>query len=109
MVVDTSTWTIKKEIQGHRAGHADAGRNLRQKIRDRRLERLASGIAFIDAATDELVGIHSIDSSRRRVSTQPRLGANICSARLGGGIARREELNANRRGGGFNTKEMSTV
>ena len=60
MVVDTSTWTIKKEIQGigpdmQTLAVTYDGKYVVGVFSG--FQRLESGIAFIDAETDELVGI----------------------------------------------------
>ena len=60
MVVDTKTWTIKKEIQGigpdmQTLAVTYDGNYVVGVFSG--FQRLASGIAFIDARTDELVGI----------------------------------------------------
>jgi hypothetical protein len=60
MVVDTSTWTIKKEIQGigpdmQTLAVTYDGKYVVGVFSG--FQRLESGIVFIDAATDELVGI----------------------------------------------------
>jgi thiocyanate desulfurase len=60
MVVDTKTWTIKKEIQGigpdmQTLAVTYDGKYVVGVFSG--FQRLASGIAFIDAETDELVGI----------------------------------------------------
>jgi thiocyanate desulfurase len=60
MVVDTSTWTIKKEIQGigpdmQTLAITYDGKYVVGVFSG--FQRLSSGIAFIDAETDELVGI----------------------------------------------------
>ena len=60
MVVDTDTWTIKKEIQGigpdmQTLAVTYDGKYVVGVFSG--FQRLSSGIAFIDAETDELVGI----------------------------------------------------
>jgi len=60
MVVDTRTWTIKKEIQGigpdmQTLAITYDGKYVVGVFSG--FQRLSSGIAFIDAETDELVGI----------------------------------------------------
>jgi len=60
MVIDTSTWTIKKEIQGigpdmQTLAVTYDGKYVVGVFSG--FQRLESGIAFIDAHTDELVGI----------------------------------------------------
>jgi len=60
MVVDTNTWTIKKEIQGigpdmQTLAITYDGKYVVGVFSG--FQRLSSGIAFIDAETDELVGI----------------------------------------------------
>jgi thiocyanate desulfurase len=60
MVVDTNTWTIKKEIQGigpdmQTLAVTYDGKYVIGVFSG--FQRLESGIAFIDAKTDELVGI----------------------------------------------------
>ena len=60
MVVDTSTWRIKKEIQGigpdmQTLAITYDGKYVVGVFSG--FQRLSSGIAFIDAQTDELVGI----------------------------------------------------
>ena len=60
MVVDTCTWTIKKEIQGigpdmQTLAITYDGKYVVGVFSG--FQRLSSGIAFIDAETDELVGI----------------------------------------------------
>lgn len=60
MVVDTKTWTIKKEIQGigpdmQTLAVTYDGKYVVGVFSG--FQRLASGIAFIDAESDELVGI----------------------------------------------------
>jgi hypothetical protein len=60
MVVDTKTWTIKKEIQGigpdlQTPAITYDGKYVLAPFSG--FQRLSSGIAVIDAATDELLGI----------------------------------------------------
>jgi hypothetical protein len=60
MVVDTKTWKIKKEIQGigpdmQTLAVTYDGKYVVGVFSG--FQRLSSGIAFIDAETDELVGI----------------------------------------------------
>ncbi len=60
MVVDTDTWTIKKEIQGigpdmQTLAVTYDGKYVVGVFSG--FQRLSSGIAFIDAKTDELIGI----------------------------------------------------
>ena len=60
MVVDTDTWTIKKEIQGigpdvQTLAVTYDGKYLVGVFSG--FQRLESGIFFVDAQTDELVGI----------------------------------------------------
>jgi hypothetical protein len=60
MVVDTDTWTIKKEIQGigpdmQTLAVTYDGKYVIGVFSG--FQRLESGIAFIDAQTDELVGV----------------------------------------------------
>ena len=80
MVVDTSTWTIKKEIQGigpdmQTLAVTYDGKYVVGVFSG--FQRLESGIAFIDAQTDALVGIWPSNGGHHDCERSSRQSSNI--------------------------------